>query len=470
LIASLVLPLAIYVFFVWLCAAGMSVNGEYPLAFGLIDDSGKIGPLAVALAYFLLLFVLFCLVTALAPNANSLHRIYRDKLSKAFLFDPVRPAGSDTRDDLPSRDTMKLSKASPATGGPYHLINAAINLQKSKYANRRGRNATFFLFSPEYVGSDVTGYVATDEIEMDDEHIDLGTAMAISGAAVSANMGSYTISSLAPTLALLNIRLGYWLVNPRAVKVTDPSKLLIPKALATDANVGRNRLWSYFSKYYLLSEIRGQLSEMSSHIYVTDGGHIENLGFYQLLKRGCRAIIVVDAEADPALTFRALARVERYARIDLGIRIDLPWEQIAQGAVSSTQPPGLDRSVGWPVGAPHCALGLVQYPNGKDGILLYIKACVTGDEPDYVLDYKSRNPSFPHESTGDQFFSEEQFEAYRALGFHAVQSFFDGRIGFVWRPGNQWDGFRKADPHTGKVSTSLISASELRECFLELLK
>ncbi len=46
---------------------------------------------------------------------------------------------------------------------------------------------------------------------------------------------------------------------------------------------------------------------------------------------------------------------------------------------------------------------------------------MTGDEPDYVLDYERRYPSFPHETTGDQFFSEEQMEAYRALGFHAVE-------------------------------------------------
>ena len=65
------------------------------------------------------------------------------------------------------------------------------------------------------------------------------------------------------------------------------------------------------------------------------------------------------------------------------------------------------------------------------GILIYIKASLSGDENDYVLDYKRRNPTFPHESTVDQFFSEEQFEAYRALGFHAARGLLTGADDFA---------------------------------------
>src|SRR5262249_11508801 len=62
--------------------------------------------------------------------------------------------------------------------------------------------------------------------------------------------------------------------------------------------------------------------------------------------------------------------------------------------------------------------------NNNTGLLLYVKTTLTGDENDYVLDYKRRNFTFPHETTLDQFFGEEQFEAYRALGFHTVNSAF----------------------------------------------
>ena len=75
---------------------------------------------------------------------------------------------------------------------------------------------------------------------------------------------------------------------------------------------------------------------------------------------------------------------------------------------------------------PHCGVGRIFYENGAEGIIVYFKSSLTGDEKDYVLDYKKRYPAFPHETTSDQFFSEEQFEVYRALGFHMVDGFFSG--------------------------------------------
>jgi hypothetical protein len=80
---------------------------------------------------------------------------------------------------------------------------------------------------------------------------------------------------------------------------------------------------------------------------------------------------------------------------------------------------------------PHCAIGSISYPNRGEGILIYIKASLTGDENDYVFDYKKRYSAFPHETTLDQLFTEEQFEAYRALGFHAAFRLFDGSDKFA---------------------------------------
>ncbi len=105
---------------------------------------------------------------------------------------------------------------------PYPIINASLNIERSQYANKRGRNADFFIFTPEYTGSDATGYVGTQQIEKEETALDLGTAMAISAAAVSSNMGSVTVKPLAFTLALLNMRLGYWLRNPKYIKLAFP--------------------------------------------------------------------------------------------------------------------------------------------------------------------------------------------------------------------------------------------------------
>ena len=393
---------------------------------------------AVVSAYVLVASLLLALSWLLKPNANSLHRLYRDRLSKAFLFDPTRRREGRTTGKEPSidqgrdfadLDDMKLSALFPEAGAsgrhrldaPYHLINTALNIQGSDYANRRGRNADFFLFSPLHVGSAATGYARTAEFELVAPALDLATAMAISGAAVSSNMGSDSIKPLAPTLALLNVRLGYWLRNPR----------YIPQ---TPANEPQH----HSTPLYLWSEITGRLYENAEAVYLTDGGHIENLGVYELLRRRCKVIIAVDAEADAPMNFSALMTLQRYARIDLGILIDLPWTPIQTRTLAlmsgnAGKPPSPATSLSPPPAAepvkpkgPHTAIGIIDYGGGEKGYLLYIKSSLSGDENDYIRDYARRNASFPHETTGDQFFSEEQFEVYRALGFHIAHEFLSG--------------------------------------------
>lgn len=366
--------------------------------------------------------VLTAISLALGPNSYSLHRFYRDRLKAAFLAKEALFPEAAEAPSGPMRE-LKLSELDTDLA-PYHLFNTALNLQGSKEANQRGREADFFTFSPEFVGSDLTFYspvagakvglrADTPTVERLDPKLDIATVVAISGAAASANMGSATIRILSPTLAFLNVRLGYWLSNPRV------SQLGRGWVRRTTRKVA--------SKFYLAMEMFGQLHEKSNQLYLSDGGHIENLGVYQLLKRGCQLIVAIDAEADPAMTFSSFLKMERFARIDLGIRIDLPWHEI-----------GLADPLHhwWPMRAhcglsSHCAVGKITYPDLSEGLLIYVKSSVTGDERDYVLDYKRRYPSFPHEQTSDQFFTEEQFEVYRALGFHAVNGFLSRKDDFA---------------------------------------
>jgi hypothetical protein len=407
---------------------------------------------AVVSAYVMVAVVLLLLSWLLKPNANSLHRLYRDRLSKAFLFDPTRrphetlsekEPSIDQGRDFADLDDMKLSALFPAADdsnqrrldAPYHLINCALNIQGSDYANRRGRNADFFMFSPLYVGSEATDYARTGEFEQVAPALDLATAMAISGAAVSSNMGSDSIKPLTPTLALLNVRLGYWLKNPRYMPQTPA-----------------NEPQHHSTPLYLWSEITGRLYENAEAVYLTDGGHIENLGLYELLRRRCKVIIAVDAEADPAMNFPALMTLQRYARIDLGIRIDLPWTSIRTTTLAS-----MNSNAGKPPSpapaasdGPHTAIGIIDYGGGEMGYLVYIKSSLTGDENDYIRDYARRNSTFPHESTGDQFFSEEQFEVYRALGFHMAHEFLSGDDNTVVATDEA--------PVTGKFATAGLAA------------
>ena len=374
-------------------------------------------------------------------NGNSLHRLYRDRLSAAFLFDPTRTTGSSKGERLQPVDGFALTDAAAGSLGlkadaaPYHLINAAVNLQGSLYANKRGRNADFFCFSRNYVGSGSTGYVRTEQLAARYPAVDLGTAMAVSGAAFSSNMGANSIAPLTPTLAFLNVRLGYWLANPRTFRRCGRQRagwLRRRRAIAQfrrgyrcDRKALRglglpvhrwNRWLRPVLNFYFLKEAFGLLHENLDAIYVSDGGHIDNLGLFELLRRRCRLILVVDAEADDRYDFRSLITVQRHARIDLGVRIDLPWEAIRRAARAA--------DAGGPATAgPHIAIGRIIYPPGdlpEEGILIYVKSSMTGDENDIIRSYKARWPRYPHETTIDQLFSEEQFEVYRALGFHML--------------------------------------------------
>ncbi|MCZ7484137.1 patatin-like phospholipase family protein [Rhizobium rhizogenes] len=364
---------------------------------------------AMGAVYLMIAVVLTFVAGLFTENANSLHQLYRDRLNEAFAL------GLDDNRAFPLSQ-LALPFKTGALRRPYPIINTAVNLQGSR-ENRRGRNADFFVFTPEHAGSDATGYVPIADFQQAEPHIDLASAAAISGAAVSPAMGRVGVSILAPTLALLNIRLGYWVRNP---------KFLLSKTLAKTAPLKDWKL------SYLFYEMFGLLHENRSKVLLSDGGHIDNLGLYQLLKRRCDVIIVSDAEADPAMNFGALVDVERFARIDLGVRFDLPWQPIRASAIKRQKELAKGESAtALSPAHSHAAIGKIFYPKTtgmsgsisrpeKEGILLYVKSSVTGDERSYVLDYERRFPRFPHEATSDQFFSEEQFEAYRALGFHAM--------------------------------------------------
>jgi predicted acylesterase/phospholipase RssA len=383
----------------------------------------------MAFLYICLAFLGWFFSLFLSPNANSLHRLYRDRLSKAFLFDPTdrlrqtivrNQASIDQGREFKPLDTMKLSRIS-AADAPYHLINAALNIQGSDYANRRGRNADFFLFSPRFVGSEATDYARTPDMESACPNLDLATAMAVSGAAVSSNMGSQSIKPLTPTFALLNVRLGYWLKNPRYAAR--------PRMAGLAGVAERSRsLLNSLPGWFLWQEITGRLYENSDQVYLTDGGHIENLGLYELLRRRCRVIVVVDVEADENMHFGSFIKLQRYARIDLGIRIDMPWDKIRETTLAQMKADAADREASQPrvSAGPHTAIGTINYGGDQRGYIFYIKSSLTGDETDYIRDYARRYRSFPHETTGDQFFSEEQFEVYRALGFHIAYGALSG--------------------------------------------
>jgi hypothetical protein len=278
-----------------------------------------------------------------------------------------------------------------------HLINAAVNLPASPNPELRGRNTDFFVFAQHYCGGPSVGYWPTPEWEARDKHLDLGTAMAISGAAAAPRMGTFTSSKYTALLAMLNVRLGYWLRTPRAVRIASP----VPGGL-------------YFAR-----EILGRMHEDLPYVNLSDGGHIENMGLYELLRRRCRYMVLIDGEADPQHSFGGLLNALRMAQIDLGVRIEPDLADLRLGIE--------------PFKRSHFAMARVHYsddqPDGAvQGLLLVIKLALTGNESELLMQYRERNPAFPHQSTAQQLFSESQFEAYRALGEHAADAAFDSLL------------------------------------------
>ncbi len=155
----------------------------------------------------------------------------------------------------------------------------------------------------------------------------------------------------------------------------------------------------------LLREMTMRLDEKRDFVNLSDGGHIENLATIELLRRRCKLIVIGDGECDPQMHFTGLATLLRTARIDLGIHIDINLDELRLDAGQ--------------LSAAHLVVGQIIYPGDKErGYLLYLKSSCTGDEDEVVGQYRHRSPTFPHETTADQFFNEGQFEAYRALGEH----------------------------------------------------
>ncbi len=376
---------------VWKIASGDSAHyivsvGEDRLA--ILGVGGRDDPFHIAedLWFFVVLLVVIIFnFLFLDINTTSLHGFYRDRISKAYML-KVNPETGEVE----ANDTQKLSKLGRAA--PYHLINVVLNLQASKDADLRGRMADFFIFSKKFVGSDRTGYVATTTMEEIDEHLDVAAAVAISGAAAAPNMGSTSIRGFSFLMTLLNLRLGYWLVNP--------------KKMTRMGVIGR-WLKNWPGPWLLLREAVGDLHARGDHVNLSDGGHIENLGLYELLKRRCKLIIVCDAGADPHMLFGSLVTLKRFAMIDMGVDLDISLDPLRPDET------GLSKQ--------HGVWGTIRYGNQQTGYLLYLKSSMTGDENEFVRHYKRANPAYPHQSTADQFFNEEQFEAYRELGYHATQ-------------------------------------------------
>lgn len=350
-------------------------------------------------------------------NEFSMHHFYRNRLVRCYLgasraHGTRRPnpfTGFDPEDDLSLSDFRvappaphNLARAARPYYGPFPIINTALNLVAGKELAWQERKAASFAFTPLYCGYEYaagearprsnfanSGYrPTTDYAEPRSGGVSLGTAFAISGAAVNPSMGYHSSLAVSFLMALFNVRLGCWLGNTRHRKSWKKSS----------PGLGLT---------YLINELIGNTDDTSWFVNLSDGGHFENLGLYELVRRRCKYIIASDAEQDSTFSFNALGNAIRKCRTDFGVDIRLNPDQLRPV-------PGMGKS------RTHCAVGEIVYSADVRGTLVYIKTSLTGDEPGDVLEYKLSHSVFPHQSTFNQFFDESQFESYRGLGLHTA--------------------------------------------------
>jgi len=371
-------------------------------------------------------FVLGAVLSSLLVGANrySLHALYGNRLVRAYLGSarreraPSKGTDIDPNDDVPMADLPEKWAGVDRKPALFHVVNMTLNLTRSAGHRRdwQERKAASFTATPLHCGCAHLGYAATADYG-GSPGMTLGRAMTISGAAASPNMGYNSSPLVALIMTIFNIRLGWWLPNPkRKPKILLVARVVRP-VVGAIGFLGGRRAVPWLEKMLLepsglgpiLAEGLSGTGDESDWLHVSDGGHFENLGLYEMVRRRCRRIVVVDATCDGSFEHADLHNAVRKIGVDFGIPIDLPPTLPGQSGPGEKQRIVLGR------------IGYSALDDGyPDGVLFCVKPLLNGDEPPSLTHYaatsRRKGNTFPHHSTADQFFNETQFESYRLLG------------------------------------------------------
>jgi hypothetical protein len=323
---------------------------------------------------------------------------------------------------------MALGPCGLSVGAEHHAV---IAFGKDNNADPYGLPVTVYPSDPNAVR--VFRYERKGKSTFRGEPLTLGDWVGISGAAFSTGLGAQTSFGISMLAGLTNVRLGLW---------WDSGVAPVPRQFR-DTKLG---VWieSVLERIFpvqisLLDEFLARFPGTARRYwYVSDGGHFENLGGYELIRRRAPLIVIVDAEQDTDFRFGGLSNLVRKARLDFGAEIEF----LERAEIEKLFPPESRQALGtldqlrrgrWEgdslkeasrtgLSKAHAALAWVRYGSPPAlSRLVYIKPSLTGDEPADVLEYHRSHPDFPHESTGDQFFDEGQWESYRRLGEHIAE-------------------------------------------------
>ena len=325
-------------------------------------------------------------------NKFSLHAMYRSRLIRTFLGASHKGRKPNPFTGFDPDDNLMMTQL---PSRPLHVINMTLNLVKGQNLAWQERKGESFTATRYRVGSCRIGYQSSNTYA---GGLSLGGAVAISGAAANPNAGYSSSPLLSVIMMLFNARLGAWLPNP-----TDAGKANWQMTGPT------------LSVEPFIDEAFGLTTDTNAWVNLSDGGHFENLGLYEMVLRRCATIVVVDGSADPSFHFDDLGNAIRKIFVDMGIPIEF------RDGISISRTPVS--------GSRHAAIATIRYnavdgDDAPNGTLIYIKSSMNGNEPEDVRNYAAQHPDFPHQSTVDQWFDESQFEAYRRLGYHVVEEIF----------------------------------------------
>lgn len=335
-------------------------------------------------------------------NQFGLDRMYRDRLMEAFLPNPDAVLAGRWAAATMATGARLGDMCGADDQGPYHLINTNLILADDDDRQFRARGGDNFVLSPLYCGGDATGWVSTKEMG----ELTLATSMATSGAAINPAAGpdstGLTRNPLISCLMfLLGFRLGVYLPNPAK------GGPIVPNLF----NPG------------VFQGLLGYLYRRTSRfLALSDGGHFENTGAYELIRRRVDTIIVSEAGEDQQYTFVDIADLIEKVRVDFGVSIRfLPEYDLGFLMPGSSDAPKYltDR---YDLAQRGFAVAEIEYPvqggeSASTGTIIFIKATLVDNLSGDLYGYKDAFPSFPNETTADQFFDESKVEAYRELGY-----------------------------------------------------
>jgi len=380
-----------YVTLAAFASAGASLIVFLTDRFGSVGLGSGLAAALVVVGFTLLFF---------EPHENGFHAFYRARLVRAFLgasnvqAPPRAPHGATAEcegddvlfDCLPNR--------------PLHLVCCTANDlwgDPLPTLHRGGESATLSRLAFQ-IGNHWSRPKDLPRMPS------LGDAMTASAAAFNSHMGGLSMQlgqGATFLLAALGLRLGLWLPSP----ASDPSALgLFMRWLDRVAT----RIGAWLPGRLFLRELLGFSSAGSAWVHLSDGAHFENLALYELVRRHCRFILLSDCGADPDRAFDDFGNAVRRVREDFGVEIRIDISPLRPDEHGLSRQPAV--------------AGDIQYGPNDNGILIYVKPARIGNEPPDVVHYAGRNRRFPHETTLDQFYDEAQWESYRRLGQHVVDS------------------------------------------------